>query len=209
MLSPKRVVGTAIVFLTAVIFFQSTASYAWDRDRHHGYSYRHESPYYHAHPYFGLHVSLLPREHFSVSIGGSRYYYSQGYYYFRDRDDYVIVNPPLGAVATTIPPGYQPVVINGITYYSNNGVYYLYTPQGYQVVPQPTTILQSVPVTQIVTTDDSPRRIDNFFTVNIPNDRGGYTAVAIKKTDKGYVGPQGEFYAEFPKVDQLKLMYAK
>jgi hypothetical protein len=49
----------------------------------------------------------------------------------------------------------------------------------------------------------------NEFTVNVPNDRGGYNAVIIKRSGNGFVGPQGEYYPEFPKVFQLKLMYGK
>ena len=47
------------------------------------------------------------------------------------------------------------------------------------------------------------------FTVNIPNDHGGYTAVIIKRSGNGFTGPQGEFYPEFPKVSQLRVMYGK
>jgi len=47
------------------------------------------------------------------------------------------------------------------------------------------------------------------FTVNVPNSSGGYTAVLIKRSGNGYIGPQGEFYPEFPKVSLLKLMYGK
>ncbi len=49
----------------------------------------------------------------------------------------------------------------------------------------------------------------NEFTVNIPNNHGGYTAVVIKRSGNGFTGPQGEFYPEFPKVSQLKIMYGK
>ena len=49
----------------------------------------------------------------------------------------------------------------------------------------------------------------DVFTVNIPNDHGGYTAVIIKRSGNGFIGPQGEFYPEFPKVFQLKIMYGK
>lgn len=49
----------------------------------------------------------------------------------------------------------------------------------------------------------------NEFTVNVPNDHGGYTAVVIKRSGNGFTGPQGEFYPEFPKVSQLKIMYGK
>jgi len=219
MFSQVKVVGVGLVLMTGLFCVQASDSYAWGRhredcDRGHETVYVHERPYFHSHPYFGLHVSFLPRDAFSVTIGGSRYYYHQGYYYFRDRDDYVIATPPLGAVTTVLPVGYQPVVMNGVTYYVNNGVYYLYTPQGYQVVPQPVTYVQpnTVPVTQIVTPENTATvttGIDDFLTVNIPNDKGGYTSVALKKSGSGYVGPQGEFYAEFPKVSQLKAMYVK
>jgi hypothetical protein len=47
------------------------------------------------------------------------------------------------------------------------------------------------------------------FTVNVPNDHGGYTTVLIKRSGNGFVGPQGEYYPEFPKISQLKLMYGK
>ena len=94
MVSSKKVLGIAVVLMALCVCFQATTSYAWERreGQDHGRNriYGHERPYYHAQPYFGLHVSFLPKEAFSVTIGGSRYYYHQGYYYFRDRDDYVI-----------------------------------------------------------------------------------------------------------------------
>ena len=49
----------------------------------------------------------------------------------------------------------------------------------------------------------------NEFIVNVPNDRGGYTAVVIKKSGNGFTGPQGEYYPEFPKVFQLEIVYGK
>ncbi len=50
---------------------------------------------------------------------------------------------------------------------------------------------------------------DGSYTVNIPNGQGGYTPVIIKKAGNGFVGPQGEYYSEFPKVSQLQAMYLK
>jgi hypothetical protein len=47
----------------------------------------------------------------------------------------------------------------------------------------------------------------NEFTVNIPNKHGGYTAVVIKRSGIGFIGPQGEYYPEFPKVFQLEIIY--
>ncbi len=179
---------------------------------------RHEDHHfyrYHDHPHLGLHISFLPDDYFSVPVGRTRYYYYDGLYYTGTGRDYVLVSPPIGAVVRTIPPEYHPVTINGVTYYTDNGIYYVYTRYGYQVVPQPVVVIQptiqtttvaSAPVTAAVGTAANS---DDVFTVNIPNDKGGYTAVIIKKSGNGFVGPQGEFYGEFPKVSQLKAMYAK
>ncbi len=62
------------------------------------------------------------------------------------------------------------------------------------------------PITQIPA---APADQQNEFIVNVPNDHGGYTAVLIKRSGNGFTGPQGEYYPEFPKVFQLKMMYGK
>ena len=105
----------------------------------------------------------------------------------------------LGAAATSI-------WIANHQYYYYDGLYYDYTPQGYVMVAPPvaTTVVAApqVLVTQTQAADD-------VITLNIPNDKGGYSAVVIKKSGNGFVGPQGEFYPDFPKVSQLKIMYGK
>ncbi len=50
---------------------------------------------------------------------------------------------------------------------------------------------------------------DEAVTINVPNDQGGYTPVTLRRSGSGYVGPQGEYYPEFPKVSQLKVLYSK
>jgi hypothetical protein len=50
---------------------------------------------------------------------------------------------------------------------------------------------------------------DSEFDVHIRNSKGEMVTVKIKKSDNGYLGPQGEFYPEFPKIAQLKEMYTK
>ncbi len=49
----------------------------------------------------------------------------------------------------------------------------------------------------------------NEFTVTIPNTHGGFNAVVIKRASdgSGFIGPQGEYYPEFPKVFQLQMKY--
>jgi hypothetical protein len=46
-------------------------------------------------------------------------------------------------------------------------------------------------------------------TVNVPNSNGGYTAVVLKRSGNGYVGPQGEYYDQVPTTAQLQAMYGK
>jgi len=82
----------------------------------------------------------------------------------------------------------------------------LVSPPIYQpVVQQPITIIQPPDVT----TPSTSNVTSDSITINIPNDKGGYTAVTLKKSANGYIGPQGEFYTEFPKVSQLEIMYGK
>jgi len=203
----KTTVRVLSVILVLFLCLPSNKAYAWWGHEHH-----------HGHPSFGLHVSLLPEGYSSVWIGGTRYYYCDGYYYVPQGPEYVVVDPPTPTVVPNAPSYYQPVVVNGITYYVNNGVYYTYTPYGYQLVTSPPTV-QAAPVVvtnpapavapTAATQGSSSTVQEDTFTVNIPNDKGGYVPVVIKRSGKGFIGPQGEFYSEFPKVTQLKLMYGK
>jgi hypothetical protein len=51
--------------------------------------------------------------------------------------------------------------------------------------------------------------LDGPVTINVPNEKGDFTPVKLVKHDKGYIGPQGEFYADHPTVEQLKALYGK
>jgi len=114
----------------------------------------------------------------------------------------------VGTIVYGIPVGSHPMMINGVTYYEYNGAYYTSIPGGYQVVQPPIIYQATAPVVvqsaAAVTTTDTPEGL----TVNIPDSKGGYTAVTLKRSGTGFVGPQGEFYPEFPKVEQLRVMYA-
>jgi|GEM_PF-627191 len=55
----------------------------------------------------------------------------------------------------------------------------------------------------------APASSEDSITVNVPNGQGGYNPVIIKRSGSGFVGPQGEYYPEFPKVSQLQAMYSK
>ena len=204
----------AVVISAITLLIPPVLAFADGRDRHEDRHYYH----YHERPSFGLRLSFVPDKAFIVNAGGGRYYYYDGLYYNRMGAEYVLIAPPIGAIVAAIPPEYQPVVINGVTYYTDNGIYYVYTRYGYQVVPEPVSVVQSVPVVLPQAAPAAPVQAapvpvapvaDESFTVNIPDKKGGYTAVTIKRSGTGFVGPQGEFYAEFPKVVQLQAMYAK
>ena len=176
-----------------------------DRDFHRD---DHRFYRYHDHPHWGLHIHFLPAGYYTIWAGGVRYYYYDGLYYrYVGNGDYVIVEPPTGAVVTGIPSDFQPVIINGGTYYANNGIYYVYTRHGYRVVAAPVTVVQPA-VVQAPPVIPAPVAQDTFM-VNVPNNNGGYTTVVIKKSGNGFVGPQGEFYSQFPTVAQLRVMYGK
>ena len=133
----------------------------------------------------------------------------------------MLVSPPLGVHVNVIPSDFQPVNINGRIYYTDGGVYYILTEHhGYKVVPQPVMYEQRQVIVaqpqQVIVTNSAPAVVapepvdtQDTFPVNIPNGTGAYTTVVLKKSGNGFVGPQGEFYAKFPSVAQLKAMYSK
>ena len=149
---------------------------------------------WHRHSYVGINLGVWPGPYYS------------GYPYYPYYADPYYAQPVVVSSSS-----YQPVVVNGVTYYVNNGVYYIYTQYGYQAVATPAgaaaPVIQTVPVTA-ASAAVSPDTSDSI-TLNIPNNKGGYTAVVLKRSGNGYIGPQGEFYSEFPKVSQLQTMYGK
>jgi len=219
MLAKANIVKVFLVFLMLALPATTQLSYAdwsigigvgdhhddgWDhhRDDHRYYGW-------HDRPHWGYHMHYLPPGGYTIWVGGVRYYYYDGLYYSYAGDgDYVVINPPMGAYVTTIPPDFQQVNINGRIYYTNGGVYYLLTEHhGFKVVPQPMVYVQ--PQTVVVEQPQQAVDAQGAFPVNIPNGNGSFTTVVIRKSGNGFVGPQGEFYATFPSVAQLKAMYAK
>jgi Family of unknown function (DUF6515) len=210
MLGDKNIKMKIVVPLLIVVFFMQAGqvqAWGWGESRHHFYPH-------------GTRFNVLPLAVATLIIAGATYYYSEGIYYQRMSDRYVVVAAPVGAVVTTLPQGYQPVIIDGVPYYIINGVTYMYTPYGYQVVPQPNTIVMQnnspapAPINVVVPNSPpspsvTPNNVDDSYTVNIPNSKGGYNLVTLKRSGNGFIGPQGEFYTEFPRIEQLKLMYAK
>lgn len=169
--------------------------------------------------------------------GGGHYRFHDGRFYrpgFLGFEVAVSV-PPIGAIVSTIPDGYSTIVIGGLPYYYYGGIYLRPCQYGYVVVQAPpeyaaapapssntvtqaqpsgplsvaeqskgdgqsTKSLSSIPEQKQVNTGDT-------VTINVPNSQGGYVPVKLVKHNKGYIGPQGEFYPNHPTVQQLKALY--
>ena len=79
---------------------------------------------------------------------------------------------------------------------------------GPAVMPAPSIMPAASPVVA-PSTSLQPAPANNPMEINIPNGDGSYTSVTLTKTDKGFLGPQGEFYADHPTEAQLKTRYCK
>jgi hypothetical protein len=146
------------------------------------------------------------RPHEVVVVGRERYNYHDGRF-FRPSwfgFEFLLSTPPFGAIVMSLPIGHHTVVIGGAQYYSYDNVYYKPCPSGYVVVPQPTVVVPSAPVYS------APAQIPNeTVTINVPNSNGSYTSITLVRRDNGYVGPQGEYYANHPTVEQLRVLYGR
>jgi hypothetical protein len=186
-------VGIALMFL----LIKPDLSYAWD---HHGGWHGHDRDWHH-HSSFSL----------GIGFGFPAYYEYDSPYYYPYRTTTYVVTPPPPTVVTSIPADYEIVSVNGVTYYVSNGAYYIYNGYGYQLVSPPvtptTTVTNLAPPAEVNAPNEGNQQ--NVFTINIPNDEGNYTPVTLKRSGNGFVGPQGEFYNEFPSIAQLKLMYGR
>jgi hypothetical protein len=150
-------------------------------------------------------------------------WYRNGFLWF----DTAVTFLAIGALVDRLPPQRTTVVYAGVPYYYADGYYYRMYDQGGYVVVQPPVLTQTVVTQPVVVTQQvqaAPVQMVQApqvaapaaqntqgaatVTINIPNSKGGYTAVALTKAGTGYIGPQGEYYAENPTVDQLKLLYS-
>ena len=74
--------------------------------------------------------------------------------------------------------------------------------------PQQVIVAQPAPVVVAQTLPTTTYSGDTV-TVNVPNNNGGYTAVVLRRSGNGYVGPQGEYYDQVPSTAQLQAMYGR
>jgi hypothetical protein len=161
-----------------------------------------------------LALALCSQEAFAWRGGrGGRNYYRDGRWYRHGwlGFDIAVSALALGAIVESLPPRYQTVYVSGAPYYYYDNYYYRPYPNGgYVVVPPPVAAQPVVVMPETAPVVIQPQQqIPEILTINIPNSRGGYTAVTLKRSGNGFVGPQGEYYPEHPTVDQLKALYGK
>jgi len=147
----------------------------------------------------GAVVTTIPSGCQIIVVDGVPYYVINGVTYMQTAYGYYQVVPPPRVItannvvipqsvpAPSTPPPPPPVFA---------------PPEQKPAVPAPAVNAPPAPATAATNNDD-------VFTVNIPNSKGSYTPVILKRTGNGFTGPQGEFYPEFPRVEQLKVMYGK
>ncbi|MBF0593586.1 MAG: hypothetical protein HQL22_01315 [Candidatus Omnitrophica bacterium] len=161
-------------------------------------------------PPIGVVVTSIPPDFHPVVINGVTYFTDNGTYYVYTRYGYQVVPPPVTLVQQPVIVVQQPVVQAAAP--AQPAVVMASQPpaapvQDPVIVPEQVSVKAASPspvqpVAMAISAEQS-------FTVNIPDNKGGYVAVVIKKTDKGFTGPQGELYETFPKVAQLQVMYVK
>ncbi len=205
----KRTINRVVIILMLGIFGLSisTTAYAWgDRDRspasHH--SDRYDRDHHSSYPYGKIEFGL-PHGSITIVLGSGQYYYGKGRFYKKSHKGYVIVPAPRHEIVYRIPTGCRRIVRGNDVYYTYDGIYYKKLPRGFEIVDTPDFVVVESNRTIV---NPSIERMNDVVTVNVPNSRGGYTEVILRKSGNGYVGPQGEFYSEFPSIEQLRIMYA-
>jgi len=178
------------------------ASHRWRTVGRHKHGHRH---YEEHNPHvYGRFTFSIPKGFIKVSTGGRNYHYRDGHYFHKRRGVYHSVHAPVGACVPHLPHGYQKFAIDGHDYYAYNKVYYEHTPQGYVVIEKPHA--------KHAKKSRHHRRNKNThsnegISLKIQNKDGEYIAITINPSGNGFVGPQGEYYDHFPRIEHLKIIY--
>jgi hypothetical protein len=219
MLHKKSAVRLAFVCL--LVALSASGAYAWD-GRHAGYGsrgFRGNGGFYHGsyayrgwidQSYYGIDFSIvdppigsvfgyIPNGSSLIVVDGIGYYYYRGYYLRPFPAGYLVVSPP-----EVSPPSVPQAPVARTQAYS---------------VPSSGQPGMSKPAqkSEIITSsraEPNPAEssgdgiaIGKAVTINIPNSKGGFTAVRLVKYKDGYIGPQDELYTNHPTVDKLRVLY--
>ncbi|HRK62536.1 MAG TPA: DUF6515 family protein [Candidatus Omnitrophota bacterium] len=197
----SRKQGLVYGLITGVLIL-STSTDAFARPPEHGHERsRFREPHFHGPSHRPFYYPRLPRGYLPIHIAGLTYYYSEGLYYQSTQSGYVIVSAPRGAVIRSLPSRHKVIVHDDTDYYYYNNTYYIQEPAGYSVVSPPAQVVASNPQAS-----EAPEK---SVVINVPNANGSYMPITLQKYSDGYTGPNGEFYPDYPTVEQLKAMYSK
>ncbi len=188
-----------ISILGIIMLLTTTHAEAWNW--RHRYKHKHLN-----HDYYGKIVYKLPWGSATIIVGDHRYRYYDGHYYRKHPYGWKLVRAPRGVCITRLPRGYKKVYFGKKRYYHHNDVYYKRVVNGYEIVDDPSPDYTVVKNREIYADYDDDYDFESL-TVNIPKEEGGYDAIELKREGEGFIGPQGEYYEEFPKIAQLKVIY--
>ena len=208
------------VVLVSACLLQPSLAFADGHGGGHGGNDGHGGGGWHGGP--GWHGGSTALGIVALSIAGAEFLYSAGMFYRSTPNGYMIVPAPMGAVVPALPPGYAVVYMGGMPYYYYGNAYYAAAPNGYVVTAPPAIAAPMVvtpgaapvqapvpaPIAQ-QTVAPSSNQPSSAIETYIPNGNGSFTVVTLQKTEKGFLGPQGEFYADHPTEEQLKARYCK
>jgi hypothetical protein len=190
-----------------------------------GYGYGYSYGYYNAYPCYPAVVAAPPVVVAPTVVAGPQVVVSPG-----NLLDFVYNTAALavGTVVGVLPWGATTVVVDGNTYYTSGNTYYKAVPGGYSVVNPPTTqqVVEQPQQQQQIQPQQSVQQQPQMqqktsininaqpksstmkgFEVKLPNGNGSFTSLTLMKTDKGFIGPQGEFYQDHPTEEQLRARY--
>ena len=146
-------------------------------------------------------VAQLPAGCQPVVIDGVTYYSINGVTYYQTTAGLCPVAQPPQVVVNNAPPA-NPAPATYISSTANPSAPVI-------VAPAQPTVAISPAVNAPVISNAAATQANDSFTINIPNAKGSYTAVTLKRSGTGFTGPQGEYYPEFPKVALLQAVYGK
>lgn len=141
--------ATSLMLLTTLTISSAMAEKPERREKPHAKQHssqktpvRHARPPVQAsrrfHP-IGHRVSVLPKVHLRVTVGGVLYFYHSGVYYRPADRGYFVVAAPIGALVKGLPIGYLAFHVGQTPYYYVNETYYRWDSrkEAYVVVAEP------------------------------------------------------------------------
>lgn len=221
----KVLVITAFAAILMIPAKTAFAGYSWSFGYSTGDKHHHRKPYYKKHKKHKKHYKHYGHGHYKPYKRHRRHQrkFHNRYDHFGRHHGHRHFGHAHGPIIR-LPRYARTVWHNNLRYYHHNDVYYRHSDCGYYRVSAPViheykTVYKSRPVvkevykseprTKEIYVDDSTESGVDEFVINIKDSRGEYVGVKIKKYHHGYLGPQGEYYDEFPEVAQLKAMYVK